>query len=119
MGNPFVHIELHTGDTQKAKDFYGQLLDWKLEDMDMGSMTYTMINVGEDGTGGGMMAKMSEDAPSAWMPYVSVDDVDASAEKATSLGASIIVEKQEVPNMGYFVIIADPTGATIGLWQAA
>ena len=118
MPNPFVHIELHTGDTGKAKDFYGQLLDWKLEDMDMGEMTYTMVNVGDEGTGGGIMAKMSPEAPSAWMPYVSVDDVDAAASKVSELGGTILAEKQEVPNMGWFVIIADPTGATIGLWQS-
>jgi predicted enzyme related to lactoylglutathione lyase len=119
MANPFVHIELSTDDAGKAKEFYGQLLDWKLEDMDMGPMTYTMINVGDEGTGGGIAPKMSPQAPNAWMPYVQVDDVTASAAKAVSLGATVLVEKQEVPNMGYFVIIIDPTGATIGLWQTA
>ena len=52
MGNPFVHVELMSTDVGKAKAFYGQLFDWKLEDMDIGDMTYTMIKVGE-GTGGG------------------------------------------------------------------
>ena len=51
MGNPFVHVELMSTDVGKAKAFYGKLFDWKLEDMDMGDMTYTMVNVGE-GTGG-------------------------------------------------------------------
>lgn len=118
MPNPFVHIELSTGDTAKAKEFYGQLLDWKLEDMDMGPMTYTMVNTGDE-IGGGMMAKPSDDAPTSWMPYVGVEDLDASAEKAKSLGAQVVVEKQEVPGHGWFVIIVDPTGAAIGLWQSA
>ena len=52
MGNPFVHVELMSTDVGKAKTFYGKLFDWKLEDIDMGDMTYTMIKVGE-GTGGG------------------------------------------------------------------
>ncbi|MCH7535002.1 MAG: VOC family protein, partial [Bacteroidetes bacterium] len=30
MPNPFCHIELQTNDTDKAKDFYSQLFDWKL-----------------------------------------------------------------------------------------
>ena len=47
MGNPFVHVELMSTDVGKAKAFYGELFDWKLEDMDMGDMTYTMIKVGE------------------------------------------------------------------------
>ena len=31
MANSFVHIELHTGDMDRAKAFYTQLFDWKLE----------------------------------------------------------------------------------------
>ena len=53
MGNPFVHMELMSTDVGKAKAFYGKLFDWKLEDMNMGDMTYTMIKVG--GTGGGLL----------------------------------------------------------------
>ena len=93
MSNPFCHIELHTDDTGKSKSFYSELFNWKLEDMPMGDMTYTMVNVGEEGTGGGIMSKPCEDAPTAWMPYVLVEDVKTSAEKATSLGASIVKEE--------------------------
>ena len=56
MANPFVHIELMATDVAKAKAFYGKLFDWKLEDMPMPDMTYTMIKVGE-GTGGGLDEK--------------------------------------------------------------
>ena len=31
--NPFCHVELNTTDLKKAKDFYGKLFDWKLEDI--------------------------------------------------------------------------------------
>jgi hypothetical protein len=53
MGNPFVHVELMSTDVGKAKAFYGKLFDSKLEDMDMGGMTYTIVKVGE-GTGAGL-----------------------------------------------------------------
>ena len=66
MANPFVHIELNSTDVQKAKSFYGQLFDWKLEDVPMGPMTYTMIGVGA-GTGGGITQQMMPGAPSAWL----------------------------------------------------
>ena len=29
MPNPFVHVELNTTDSAKAKAFYGELFDWK------------------------------------------------------------------------------------------
>ena len=82
----------------------------------MGDMTYTLIGVGE-GTGGGMMKVPVPGASSQWMPYVLVDDINASAEKARSLGGTVAVEPTEVPNMGWYSLITDPTGATLGLFQ--
>lgn len=125
MGNPFVHVELTTNDVDKAKSFYSALFDWKLEDMQIGpGHTYTMIRVGE-GTGGGMMkipapaapTASSPAIPTAWMPYVLVDDIKAATNKAKSLGAMVCKDITEVPNAGSFSIIQDPAGAVIGLWQ--
>ena len=116
MANPFVHVELNTTDVGKAKDFYGKLFDWKLEDAPMPQGTYTLINVGQ-GTGGGMVKQTVPGAPSAWLPYVVVDDIDASTKKAKSLGAKVVVDITEVPKMGWLSIINDPTGATLGFWK--
>lgn len=119
MANPFVHIELSTTDTEKAKKFYGQLFTWKFEDMPMGSdLIYTMVQPGE-GPGGGMMKQLMPGAPSAWLAYVTVPDVKAATTKATSLGATVMKDVTEVPGMGWFSIITDPTGAAIGLWQTS
>ncbi len=117
MANPFVHVELTTTDTGKAKTFYGALFDWKLDDMEMApGFTYTMIGVGE-GTGGGMMKTPAPGVPTAWLPYVLVDDVAAATAKAKSLGASVMKDVTEVMGAGSFSIIIAPIGAAIGLWQ--
>jgi hypothetical protein len=117
MANPFVHVELNTADAAKAKTFYGQLFDWKLNDMPMGNgVIYTTIDP-SGGTGGGLMQQL-QPGPSIWLAYVNVDDVKAATEKARQLGAQVKREVTEVPGMGWFSIIADPTGATLGLWQA-
>ena len=117
MGNPFVHAELATTDVDQARTFYTKLFDWKLEDMPMADgMAYTVIGVGE-GTGGGIMKQMIPGAPSAWMPYVGVADIRAATQKARSLGAKILRDVTEVPDMGWLSIFTDPTGAMIGLWQ--
>jgi predicted enzyme related to lactoylglutathione lyase len=116
MANPFVHVELNTTDLPKAKEFYGKLFDWKLEDTPMPDGVYTMIKPGS-GTGGGMMKHPMPGAPSMWLAYVQVDDVKASTQKARSLGANVIVEPQEIPNVGWFSIFMDPTGAALALFQ--
>ena len=117
MANPFVHVELNTTDVDKAKEFYSKLFDWKLEDMAMGpSGTYAIIKVG-DGTGGGLLKNPMPGVPSFWLAYVLVDDIGAATKKAEALGAKIVRNSLEVPDMGWFSIIADPTGAALGLWQ--
>jgi len=117
MSNPFCHVELNTTDVAAAKKFYAQLFDWKLEDVPMPGGTYTLIGVGQ-GTGGGMMTHPVAGAPSTWLAYVLVDDIHAATKKAASLGATVKRDVTEVGGMGWFSIIADPTGATLALWQA-
>jgi uncharacterized protein len=114
MANPFVHVELNTTDLGKAKEFYGKLFDWKLEDVP--DMAYTMIKVGE-GTGGGMMKHPVPGAPSAWLAYVMVDDVNAATAKAKALGATVMKDVTEIPGVGWFSIFIDPTGAALALFK--
>ncbi len=117
MPNPFVHVELHTDDVPKAKQFYTQLFGWQLEDVSMpGNQTYTMIKVGE-GTGGGMMKNPMPGAPAAWLAYVGVDNVEESTGKAKKLGAKIVQDVMNVSDFGKMSVLQDPTGAYIALWQ--
>ena len=110
MGNPFCHVELNTTDVNKAKAFYTKLFDWELEDIPMPDGAYSMIKVGE-GTGGGLMKNPIPGAPSFWLSYVLVDDIEAATKKAKSLGASVMKDVTEVMGAGWLSIIADPTGA--------
>ena len=119
MVNAFVHVELSTTDPGKAKAFYSKLFSWKMEDMPMGpGMTYTLIRPGKSPEGG-LMQTQVPNAPSFWLTYVDVEDVKAATAKATSLGATVMRDVTEVAGMGWFTIIIDPTGAALGLWQAA
>ena len=77
-----------------------------------------MIRPGK-GPEGGLMQHHVPNAPSFWLTYVDVDDVKAATAKAMSLGATVMKDVTEVPGMGWFTIIVDPTGAALGLWQAA
>ncbi len=118
MANPFVHIELHTRDLGRAKDFYSRLFDWTLEDIPApgGDMPYTMINVGE-GTGGGMFADLDPQAPPHWLAYVGVDDIEASTRKAGELGATVLQPVMQIGDYGWLSVIRDPAGAVFAMWQ--
>ena len=115
MANPFVHLELSTPNVAKAKEFYGKLFNWTITDNDMGGgMVYSMFKP-DNGPGGGMFTMPG--SPTGWLAYVGVDDINAATAKATSLGATIHRGPMEVPGHGWMTVLADPTGATIALWQ--
>ena len=57
--------------------------------------------------------------PSQWLPYVAVADVDATAKRVPMLGGTIHVPPTDIPNIGRFCVLADPTGATIAIYRSA
>ena len=81
-------------------------------------MPYTMIDVGT-GVGGGIQKVMMPGQPTAWMPYVQVDDVKKSIAKAKKAGAKILVDFQQLGPNGAMGIFLDPAGAALGVWESA
>ena len=111
--------ELASKDIEAAKKFYSELLGWKLVTSEAAGMNYTEIVVGDQHVGG--MYQLSEecsasaDAPSHWISYVAVDDVDMAARRTEELGGKVCVQPMDIPNVGRFSLITDPTGASISL----
>lgn len=117
----FCWTELMTRDVAAAKKFYSELIGWKLVDQNMGGMNYTLITPpGAKEPVGGMMqmeGQQFEGVPSNWMPYIMVESVDDRAKRCTELGGQIKVPPTDIPNVGRFCVIEDPTGAVISLFQ--
>ncbi len=113
----FVWDELLTTDVDAAKRFYGEVFGWTSKDMPMGDTTYTLFKRAGDIDVGGLMQRPREDIPVHWTPYIGTQDTDATVTRAKELGATILSEPMDVPDMGRFAIIQDPTGAVFGIWQ--
>lgn len=113
----FCWTDLSTSDPEAARGFYTGLFGWETEDLpataDMG--TYTLLRV--DGKLVAALYK-SPQGPPAWLSYVSVQDADASADRARELGGLVHVEPRDIPGSGRMAVIGDPTGAVFAVWQA-
>jgi predicted enzyme related to lactoylglutathione lyase len=114
--------ELTTRDPQKAEPFYTQMFGWTAKHSAPAAvMDYTEFSVnGQPGVG--MMAmpeNMPPQVPSYWMPYFQVADLDASTGKAESLGASVMVGPNAIPDGGRFVILQDAQKAVFAMYQPA
>ncbi len=121
-GKAFPWHECYVPDVDAAVDFYTKAFDMGIEEMDMGPMgTYKMLKIGGVPLAGIMSTDVMGDGniPPHWAVYMSVDDVDARVEKATGLGANVVVPAMDIPNVGRMALISDPQGAHIWLYKGA
>jgi len=111
--------EIASTNLEACKTFYGELFGWNLKKSEaVGSeMEYIEFGTKGDCAIGGMHQMDAEygNMLSHWMSYVAVDNVDESAETAGRLGGVICVPPTEIPNVGRFCVVKDPTGATFSM----
>jgi len=108
-GKP-VHFEIPAQDTNRAREFYGNLFGWQFDSME-GPTEYHMTRLGED-TG----AAVFPGDTGAIRIYFEVDDINAGAARVNELGGKAD-DPQPVPGMGWFSTGEDTEGNPIGLWQ--
>jgi predicted enzyme related to lactoylglutathione lyase len=117
----FSWVDLTTTDPESAKTFYESLFGWTHEDVPTGNGgVYTMFSLkGKSvaAVSGQMEQEREQGIPPHWNNYVTVEDVDASAAKASKLGGTVMMEPFDVMDVGRMAVIADPTGAVFMLWQ--
>jgi predicted enzyme related to lactoylglutathione lyase len=115
----FCWDELMTSDPAAAAKFYTQLFGYGTEEHDMGPMgTYRIMKRGDRQTAGIMKLPPGVPHPH-WLAYIHVADVDASTVKAKELGAQVFTQPMDIPNIGRFSVIGDPTGAAIALFKGS
>jgi len=122
----FCWTEIATNDAEKAKDFYANVFGWRFQDNKevTDGFAYHEYYTGADYPSGGVYQISAEMFPEGappphFMTYISVDDVDENARKATELGATVLKEPADIPNTGRFAVIQDPTGAVFATFKMA
>jgi uncharacterized protein len=114
MGNTLCFFEIPGDDLEALKTFYGQMFDWGFEKVP-GEFRYFSIETGDEKIKGGLTAR--QDAGHTPVNYVKVDSVQASLDKAKTLGATIVVPRKPVPGIGWYAVLTDPQGNRVGLWE--
>ncbi|MGQ9506830.1 MAG: VOC family protein [Candidatus Bathycorpusculaceae bacterium] len=101
-------------DLEKAKNFYGNLFDWKISGGENKDWAYWLIDTGEKP--GGEMWRMPKEKPIGVLVYILVDKIDKTLEKAVKLGGKIVSPKSR-EGENFMATIADPAGNLFGLYQ--
>jgi uncharacterized protein len=103
----FGWYELMTSDTKKAGKFYSDVVGWNTKDVGNADMPYTTFNIGDVGIAG--MLHLT--GHTAWVGYISVDDVDAHVDEIVKAGGKCWRPPTDVPGMLRFAVMSDPQGA--------
>jgi predicted enzyme related to lactoylglutathione lyase len=110
-------IDLTSSDPGKAGEFYSRLLGWEVEDMGPDYGHYTRFLKDGQPVGGLIRNTDGSGFPDLWITYFAAGDVQALTEKAGLAGAEVLVAPFAVSDQGSVAHLADPSGATFGLWQ--
>ena len=119
----FSWNELITTDTKASANFYGKLFGWHATPFTppgapAGGPPYTLFKTDANDMGaGGMMQAPMPGVPTHWLPYVVVENADASLAKPASLGAKTLAPVMSIGEVGRVAVIQDPLGAVIGLHE--
>jgi predicted enzyme related to lactoylglutathione lyase len=121
----FSWIELSTTDPGSAKEYYRGLFGWEADDQSIpeeaGGGVYTMCKLAGENVAAIQEQRSDQreaGIPPNWFSYITVADADEAAAKAGELGGTVHMEPFDVMDQGRMAVIADPTGAVFGAWQA-
>ncbi len=123
MSNPVIHFEIQADDLARAKKFYENTFDWKIEQMmtkEKGGMDYWGLTTraeGKPGINGGLYERPKDDKLTTYDCTIQVDDIDEAMKAVKKNGGSIVREKGEIPGVGWFARGRDTEGNIFGIMQ--
>ncbi len=112
-------IDLTVEDAPAIRDFYAKVVGWKPEDVGMGDYSdfnMTMPESGDPAAGICHARGGNAELPSKWLIYITVADVDKSAETCRENGGQVVVGPKPMGD-GKFAVIEDPNGSVAALYQ--
>lgn len=113
----FFWNELMTPDVEGARAFYGKVFGWEAKTAPMvgpDGAEYTEFKRGGMPVGGAL-APPEPGIPPHWMPYVRVEDADATAAAAVEAGGQVCQAAFDVPEVGRIAVLQDPAGAVFAV----
>jgi hypothetical protein len=121
------HFEIPVDDAARAREFYGSVFEWELNEADMGGGNmYTMVTTTpidestrvptEPGAINGGLMQRSADTP-APVITIAVTSIDESLKKVEAEGGSTVQPRTDIPDMGAYAYFKDSEGNVVGLWE--
>ena len=108
-------IELFTPDPDGAREFYGGLFGWTVQETGPEFGNYALFL--RDGAPVAGCMRNDGQGVSAWTVYLDSPDAAATVEMAKANGGDVIAPAMQVGTLGHMAVVTDPSGAAVGVWQ--
>ena len=115
----WIWIELLSRDARQAAEFYRGVAGYEIVENSDSPRANDYVLVSEKFARATVM-EIPKDHPQvrpAWLPYVRVKHIAESITQARQLGGQVLVAPQPELFDGRIAVVADPTGAAIGLLE--
>lgn len=111
-------IDLGIPDLDRAMDFYRALFGWEYDVGSEETGRYTICLLQGRAVAAVMPNPDAGATACGWNVYFATPDCDATANRITDAGGTLIMEPMDVMEQGRMAMAKDPVGAQFGLWQA-
>ena len=112
MGSPVVRWQIVAPDPDATLAFYRQLFGWTVSQAN--ALGYREVAAGDGGIGGGVWPAPPQATPFVQL-FVAVPDVEAHLQRATELGARVLVPTTALPDGDTMAVLLDPTGLAFAI----
>jgi len=107
--------ELLANDVDREVEFYRTVFGYRIEPLKNNPRLDCHFLWSSGEARAGILRSPFENARSAWIPYVRVDDPAALADRVTDLGGRVVVGPRQDVRHGTLAFILDPSGAPLAL----
>ncbi len=111
----WIWIQLLSRDAQKAGEFYRAVANYEVIENTSANRLNDHVLVSKGFARGTIRTITRTDVNPIWLPYIHVKNVSETVSKAKELGGTILVEPKADLLDGKVAVIADPTGAAVGI----
>lgn len=108
-----AHVEIPSTDLERSSLFFNKIFGWKFKPFGNG---YLLFN-NQKGIMVGLRKVDNVTAGDTTVFHVNIKDIDDVLIKAKENGGKVKREKTVIPAMGWYALLTDPDGNTIGLYQ--
>jgi predicted enzyme related to lactoylglutathione lyase len=110
-----IWVDLFARDIEAMATFYGALAPFEIEDRSITDDVDRKVLSAHGMPRAGIVPVTEEANRSSWVPYVRVDDIDATLEKVIDGGGFTIVSPEEEIHDGNVAVFVDPNGGVTGI----